>query len=354
MLASITSPLFNFAQTYTNSILTFAVLFILFFFILFIVKTIFLRRLYALALQLTNSLDSFISDLIKTWNWGILVMISAYISFQFIELPAKVDAVLNFTMGIVIGWVVIQSALVILSYIFTRLIAQRQRVEPEFDPTVLLFLRQALIITVWIMAILVVIQNLGYEISALVGGLGLGGLAVAFAVQNVLSDVFSSISIYFDRPFKIGDYIVVGEDGGVVKKIGIKSTRLTTLQGQELVISNKELTESRVHNYKKMVTRRVVLSFGIEYGTSLKKLKQIPALVQAVIEKQENVTFSRCHCKTLSDSSIRFEAIYTVTSPEFTVYMDAQQAINFAVLEIFEKQKIEIAYSTQRFFTTKE
>lgn len=354
MPASLMTSLVGFVQAYTNSILTFAILFILCFFVLFIIKAIFLRRLYALALQLASSLDSFISDLIKIWNWGILGMISAYISFQFIELPAKVDTMLNFTMGIVIGWVVIQSTLVILTFIFSRLIAQRKRVEPEFDPTVLLFLRQVLTISVWIMAILVVIQNLGYEISALVGGLGLGGLAVAFAVQNVLSDVFSSISIYFDRPFKIGDYIVVGNDGGVVKKIGIKSTRLKTLQGEELVISNKELTESRVHNYKKMQTRRVEFSLAIEYGTPLKKLTQIPALVQAVIETQNQVTFGRCHCKTLSDASIRFETVYTVNSADYSVYMDVRQAINFAILEVFEKQKIPIAHTATGFFTSKE
>jgi len=354
MLVSINSALFDFAQMYTDNILTFIILFILSFFILFIFKAIFLRRLYALALQLTNSLDSFISDLIKTWNWGILVMISAYISFQFIELPAKVNALLNFVMGIVIGWVAIQSALVILTFVFNRLIAQRQRVEPEFDPTVLLFLRQVLGITVWTVAILVVIQNLGYEVSALIGGLGLGGLAVAFAVQNVLSDVFSSISIYFDRPFKIGDYIVVGEDGGVVKKIGIKSTRLKTLQGEELVISNKELTESRVHNYKKMQSRRVQFSLAIEYGTPLKKLTQIPTLVQDIIDTQDQVTFGRCHCKTLSDASIRFETVYTVNSADFNVYMDVQQAINFAILEVFEKQKIPIAHTATGFFTSKE
>lgn len=338
---------------HSNTLVTFTILFIVCFFVLFIIKRIFLSRLYSFAQQTKSSVDSLIFDLMKTWNWSILIMIAAYISLQFIELPAQINKTLDFAMQLGFGWVSIQTVLVVVSYFFSRFVTQRQRVEPDFDPTVILFLRQIITVSVWVIAILVVIQNLGYEISTLVGGLGLGGLAVAFAVQNVLSDVFSSFSIYFDKPFKIGDYIVVGADSGTVKKIGIKSTRLTTLQGQELVISNKELTESRVHNYKKMQTRRVSVLLGLDYGTDLDKLKQIPSLIQAIIEKQENVDFDRCHCKLLTDSSIQFETVYTVMSPEFSVYMDSQQAINFAILEVFEKKGIHIAYPTSRIISSK-
>jgi len=347
------SQFINSILAYSDRFVTFSILFVVSFFVLLIIKQIFLSRLYQLAQKTTNTLDSLIYDLMKTWNLTVLIVIAAYLSLQFIVLPSEISKVLDFAMGISFGWVSLQTTLVVVSYLFTRFIAQRQKVEPDFDPTVIIFLRQVIAVSVWIVAILVIIQNLGYEISTLVGGLGLGGLAVAFAVQNVLSDVFSSFSIYFDKPFKIGDYIVVGSDSGTVKKIGIKSTRLTTLQGQELVISNKELTESRVHNYKKMQTRRVSVLLGLDYGTDLHKLKQIPTLIQDVIQKQEDVDFDRCHCKLLTDSNIQFETVYTVTSPEFNVYMDSQQAINFAILEVFEKEGIHIAYPTSRIISSK-
>ena len=184
-------------------------------------------------------------------------------------------------------------------------------------------------------------------------GLGIGGIAIAFALQNILSDIFASFSIYFDKPFKVDDFIIIGDDKGVVKKIGIKSTRIQTLQGEELVISNKELTESRVHNYKKMERRRIVFVFGVTYETPTEKVKKIPSIIKDIIEKTELADIDRVHFKEFADFSLNFEVVYYLKTSDYAEYMDTQQEINLAMKEHFEKEQIEFAYPTQTVFVHK-
>lgn len=344
---------FTFLGNYGDNLVRFVFYFVVSFIVLFLIKRVILTQLHRIAKKTVTNLDDFMLDVMSIWNWFVLVLLSTYLALQTVELPAQYESMTSVVMNIAIGWYAVQTVLAFLKFGFNRYVSQRQRYEEDFDPTIIMFMRQIAAILIWVMAALVVMQNLGYQVTALVGGLGLGGLAVAFAVQNLLSDVFSSVSIYFDKPFKIGDFIVVGDDSGVVKKIGIKSTRLQTLQGQELVISNKELTETRVNNYKKMLTRRVVFEVGVEYGTPTSKLKQIPGIIKDIIEKQENVSFDRSHFKTLGDFSLIFETVYIVNSPEFAIYMDTQQAINIAVLDALNKKGIEIAFPTQKILTAK-
>ena len=192
-----------------------------------------------------------------------------------------------------------------------------------------------------------VLSNLGYNVTTLVAGLGIGGLAIAFALQKVLEDIFSSVSIYFDKPFEIGDFIIVGEQMGVVKKIGIKSTRIQALQGEEIVISNRELTSVRIQNFKRMEKRRVAFSFGVLYSTSNAKLKKAIEMVKKIVEKAEHADLDRVHFKAFGSSSLDFEVVYYLKSRDYNVYMDTQQEINFAIKEAFEKEKIEFAYPTQ-------
>ena len=197
------------------------------------------------------------------------------------------------------------------------------------------------------------IQNLGYNVSGLLAGVGIGGIAIAFALQNVLADVFASITIYFDKPFKVGDYIVIGADSGTVKNIGIKSTRIQTLQGQELVVSNKELTEARIHNYKKMKTRRVVFEFGVEYDTPTKKMKKIPGMLDKIFKKVDGADMERVHFKSFGDSALLYEVVYYISTKEYKIYMDIQEEMNLELKQAFEKEKISMAYPTQTLYLKK-
>ena len=223
----------------------------------------------------------------------------------------------------------------------------------EFDESVVDLLVKILKGIVWAVAIIVVFQNLGYDISALVLSLGIGGIAIAFALQNILADLFASFAIYFDKPFQVGDFIVVGKDMGTVKRIGIRSTRLQTLQGEELVVSNKELTESRVHNYKRMEKRRTVFSFGLTYETPTEKLRKVPAIIKNIMDNIELVDLDRAHFKEFADFSLNFEVVYYLNSSDYNVYMNIQQEINLRLKEEFEKEGIEMAYPTQTIFLQK-
>ncbi len=202
-------------------------------------------------------------------------------------------------------------------------------------------------VTVWSVALLLMFSNLGIDVTALVAGLGIGGIAVALAAQNILGDLFASLAIILDKPFEVGDFIIVGDKMGTVERIGIKTTRIRSLTGEQLVVANADLLGSRVHNYKRMNERRVVFSIGVTYETPADKVEQLPELLREVVEAQEPVRFDRAHFKSYGDFALIFEVVYWVLSADYAVYMDIQQAINLQILRRFESLGVEFAYPTQ-------
>ena len=207
---------------------------------------------------------------------------------------------------------------------------------------------------VWSIGLIFLLDNLGVDISAVIAGLGIGGIAVALAAQAILGDLFSYFVIFFDKPFEIGDFIIVDDKTGTVEHIGIKTTRIRALSGEQLVLSNTDLTSSRVHNYKKLQKRRVVFLLGVIYQTPAIKLKTIPDLVKQIIVDHPDAEFDRGHFKSFGDFSLNFEFVYYVLSAEYNMYMDIQQNINMRIYEKFEEEGIEFAYPTQTLFLTKE
>jgi small-conductance mechanosensitive channel len=202
-------------------------------------------------------------------------------------------------------------------------------------------------VIVWSVALLMILSNAGVEVTPLIASLGIGGIAIALALQSVLGDLFGAFVIYFDKPFKEGDFIIVGSDMGVVKHIGIKSTRIQALQGQELVMSNTELVNSRVNNYKQMEKRRIAFGFGVKYDTGKVKLKKIKGIVKKIFEKVNNADLDRVHFKQFGDFSLDYEVVYYVKSADYNEYMDIQEEINMALYSEFEKAKIGFAFPTQ-------
>jgi small-conductance mechanosensitive channel len=202
-------------------------------------------------------------------------------------------------------------------------------------------------VVIWGMVLLLTLENLGVDITALVAGLGIGGIAVALALQNVLGDLLASLSITLDQPFVLGDFLIVGDHMGSVENIGIKSTRLRSLTGEQIVMPNADLLSSRVRNYGRMYERRIVFTLGVTYETPREKLKRIPPLLREIVEAEEGVRFDRAHFAKYGDFSLDFEIVYYVQSPDYGRYMDAQQAINFRIHEAFEELGVEFAYPTQ-------
>jgi len=208
-------------------------------------------------------------------------------------------------------------------------------------------------IAVWIVAVIFMFDNLGFKVTTVVAGLGIGGVAVALAGQAILKDLFGYFSILFDRPFEIGDFITVGDKSGTVEKVGVKTTRLTSLSGEQLIFSNADLTDSRVQNYKRMERRRVAFKIGVTYQTPPKKLKEIPGVVEKIIAEVEDADFDRAHFHSFGDFNLIFEIVYFVCGNDYKKYMDVQQQINVAMFDEFAKRKIDFAYPTQTIFLPK-
>jgi small-conductance mechanosensitive channel len=202
-------------------------------------------------------------------------------------------------------------------------------------------------LVLWSLVLLVALTNLGIDVTALIGGLGIAGIAAALAVQSTLGDLFASLSIVVDKPFVVGDSIAVGDFSGTVEKVGLKTTRLRSQSGEQLILSNNDLLQSRIRNYKRMTERRAVFNFGVEYGTPGPELSGIPALVREIVEREKPVRFDRAHFTRFGPSSLDFEVVYWVLDPDYNLYMDIQQRINLALLASFRAMGVSFALPTQ-------
>ncbi len=203
----------------------------------------------------------------------------------------------------------------------------------------------------WVIGFLLLISNLGFNITTALAGLGIGGIAVAIAAQGILGDLFSYFVIFFDHPFALGDFIVFGDKAGIVERIGIKSSRIRVLSGEVLIIANSDLTSSRIHNYKQMQRRRIVFSLSVPLETDAAKLERIPSIIKEIISSVEvvpQVTCDRCHFQSIGDAAFIFETVYYVPVPEYVAYMEVNQEINLKLVKRFKQEGIEFAYPTQR------
>lgn len=231
---------------------------------------------------------------------------------------------------------------------------ERAKREKRMSEHLLSILKQVIRAIIYLFALFAIMAVFNIDLSGIALGLGVGGIAIALALQNILGDAFSAFLIYFDRPFEVGDFIVIDDYSGTVKKIGIRSTRLQLLQGEELVISNRELTTTSIRNFKKLRKRRVIFKFGVAANTSLDKLKKIPAIIEKIIKSVELVEFDRVHFTEFGDFSLNFEVVYYIKTPDYSKYMGVRQEINFAIMEAFEKEDIVMPFPTQTIFLEKE
>jgi len=198
-----------------------------------------------------------------------------------------------------------------------------------------------------------IMATLGYNVSSIVAGLGVGGIAIALALQNILSDLFSSFSIYFDKPFAVGDYIITGDQEGEVEKIGLKTTRIRSLRGEEIIVSNRELTNGIIQNFGTLKRRRVLDNLTLTYETSNKKLNKLPEALQKIIDNVQDASFDRIHFKSFGSSALEFELVYYIESNDYLDFVRIQHEVNMDMKTWFEKQKINFAYPTQTVYHQK-
>ncbi len=273
-----------------------------------------------------------------------------YLCIESLTIPKNIEKIISNTFIIITTWYIIRFASQVVKYILSGFI---DKSDNESDKKKIKALTSLFNVIVYVLGLLFLLNNLGVNITAIVAGLGIGGIAVALAAQAVLGDLFSYFVIFFDRPFEIGDSITVDTKVGTVEKIGIKSTKIRSLTGELIIISNSNLTNARVHNFKALKKRRAAFNIGVKYETKLEQLKAIPGLVENIISSCEKAEFDRCSLNNFGDFSLNFEVVFFYDSPDYKEYMNAQTGINFAIIEEFEKQKIEFAYPTQTLFLNK-
>ena len=285
-------------------------------------------------------------EAVSRTRWPFLVIVSVYAGLVVFGLPDRAQAVATTVLTIALFW----QAGVWASAVAAGLLARRRQLAEDEGKALtgsIGILQFVLKLVIWSLVILLTLENLGVDITALVAGLGIGGIAVALAVQNVLGDLLASLSIALDEPFVIGDFVAVGDFMGTVEYVGIKSTRLRSLTGEQIVMSNADLLSSRLRNYGRMVERRVVFALGLTYDTPRRKLEQVPGEVRRVIESVDDVRFDRCHFKSYGPYSLDFEVVYYVLSADYTRFMDQQQRINLGIHEAFENLGVEFAFPTR-------
>ncbi|MEW5693068.1 MAG: mechanosensitive ion channel family protein [Candidatus Hydrogenedentota bacterium] len=317
-----------------------------------IILRIVVKKLSEVSKKTRTDVDDLIVELLGKTKFVSLLFVSLYIASFILNLS---DRVRRLTNGVIIIVLLLQVAFyvnAIINYWITKY-KTKKRDEGAMDGTTITAIGYISRMILWVVILLLVLENAGIDITALVAGLGIGGIAVALAVQNILGDIFSSLSIILDKPFVIGDFIVVGDYLGTVEHIGLKTTRIRSLSGEQLVFSNTDLLNSRIRNYKRMAERRVVFKFGVIYQTPLEKLKKIPSILKGIITAINDTRFDRTHFVSFGDSSLDFEVVYYVLKPDYNVYMDIQQAINLALYKEFKEEGIEFAYPTQTIYIEK-
>lgn len=317
------------------------------FFVLVVIKTIVLSRLHLFASKTNSKIDDALSESANMIGWPVYLILPIYIGSRFLMLPAGLkQAIVGLTL-IVVGFYLANSLQLMVAFGLKRLFKFQRSQGEEIDTTISGVIVFSAKVVIWIVIGLFVLQNLGFNVTALLGGVGIAGLAISFALQNILSDVFSFFSIYFDKPFTVGDFIDIGSESGTVESIGLKSTRVRTLQGQELVVSNSQLTSAQIHNYRKLEKRRVVMNIGVSYETSHKKLEKIPPLVTSICDTIDQIELGRIHLSEMGEYGLTYELVYFVQTNDYAVYMDAQQKLILNILKNLEKEKITLAYPAQ-------
>ncbi|MGH7540274.1 MAG: mechanosensitive ion channel family protein [Gemmatimonadota bacterium] len=303
-------------------------------------------RFTEFARRTTTGIDDIVAHVLGKTKVTLIFFVALFLASLWLTLPGHVPLILRRAAQIAI---IVQAGVWTNAAIgfWVDRFRERQLLADAAAVTTVSALAFVGRLVVWVIVFLLLLDNLGVEVTALLAGLGIGGIAVALAVQNILGDLFASLSIVLDKPFVIGDFLNLGVEHGTVEHIGLKTTRLRSLSGEQIAISNGELLRTRIRNFGRMFERRALFSIGVTYQTPRDKLELIPTIIREAIERHENTRFERSHFKQYGAYSLDFETVFFVTQPEYNAYMDVQQAVNLEIHRRFEEEGIEFAYPTQ-------
>jgi small-conductance mechanosensitive channel len=313
---------------------------------LFITRTLLARRLARIAERTATTADDAIVDLLRRTRYFFIIAAAVAAGMLFLELPERARAV-----GRVLGTIALILQIAIwgnglITFWFRNYAERKAESDLSSRTTIAAFAFVARAI-LWVMLALVALNRLGFDVTTLITGLGVGGIAVALAVQNVLGDLFAALAIVLDKPFLVGDAISVDTFSGTVEHIGLKTTRLRSVSGEQIIFSNADLLRSRIRNNKRMQERRVAFVIGVPYDTPPDAIARIPAMIREAVEAQQRIRFDRSHFLSFGDSALSFETVYFVLTADYAAYMDINQAVNLAIFRRFAEEKISFAYPTR-------
>jgi small-conductance mechanosensitive channel len=332
----------NSGENYLKSIGLFVFLILVF----FLTQKIITAKIKKVTEKTKNDVDDFVLGVVQDVKPPFYIFISLYIAIQPLNLDPTFNKVIYGTFLLVIVVQLILTAQRAIDYVMRKKIITGDG--DENRESMISTLGQIAKWLLWTVGALLVLSNLGIDVTSLVAGLGIGGIAVALAAQNILGDVFASFSIYVDKPFEVGDFIKINKDMGTVLKIGIKTTRIKTLKGNEMSIPNKKLTDAELHNFTRMEERRKIFNIGVAYETPKEKLEKIkPIMIEIFKSLGDKVKLERVHFKGFGDSSLNFEISFSSQETSFKEFMDILENLNFKIFERFNAEEIDFAYPTQ-------
>ena len=311
-------------------------------------KRVLLKRVAALVRRTDTIWDDRFIKIFEQTRIGLFVPLALYVATTSLNLPTRAATLIA---GLATAGVLMQLGIWCSQVIENWLDLMVSKWDPSKATTMSMLglVGRGLI---WVLLLFVGLDTFGINITSLVAGLGIGGVAVALAAQNILGDLFASLSIVFDKPFLIGDFVIVDDKMGTVEHIGIKTTRVRSLSGEQVIFSNADLLKSRIRNYKRMYERRIVFTIGVTYQTTADQLARIPQIIREIIEATPKTRFDRSHFSQFGDFSLNFETVYYVLDPDYNLYMDANQHISFEIIRKFTDEGIEFAYPTQTIYLT--
>lgn len=338
----------NSGQDYLHSLLIFLGALIVFKLVQFVI----IKRIEMVTKKTDTDIDDFLMTLIKSIKPPFYFLVSLYIASRFIEIKAVVSSFIDTIIFIALILqivLILQRVIDYASYKIIQSASKNNENEQEDmeEEAVINTVGRVLKFLLWSVAVLFVLSNVGVNVTSAIAGLGIGGIAIAMASKDILSDIIAAITIFIDKPFKVGQFVQIGDSMGTIQHIGIKTTRIETLQGEELVIPNQDIANSRIQNYKRMDRRRVSFDLGVVYGISSGKLKKIPVFIKEIIESFDKTEFDRSNFAKYGDFSLNFETVYYINSADYGEYMNVQEKINLAIYKKFEEEGINFAFPTQ-------
>lgn len=306
------------------------------------------NRLARLALHTRTRADDALVEVLSGTQQVLLALVAVLIGAGLLDLPARWQSRIGHLWFVVLALQAGLWASKLIGILVRHPLAHTPGgTGPQSLSAAATLLSWGLRTLLWSMVLLGMLANLGVNITAFVASLGVGGIAVALAVQSILSDLFASLSIAIDKPFEVGDFIVLGAVAGTVERVGVKTTRIRSLGGEQVVMGNTELLKQTISNFKRLQERRIVFGFGLAYDTPAEALAAVPPIVKALVAQSERLRFDRAHFKGFGESSLDFEVVYIVLSADYNVYMDEQQRINLGLLHALAERGIDFAFPTR-------